>query len=109
MSNKWWRKFGWRGNEPSKLIVRPIAVTTRGAVKMTLQETLNAAKDAEVAAKTVLDEATAAVVAAQAAVNAAMPHMELLARVEAELGNVPEEVAARIGAAVRDIKALLGF
>lgn len=76
---------------------------------MTLQEVLNAAKDAELAAKVVLDQAAAAVVAAQERVNAAMPHMELLQRVEAELGNVPEDVAQRLAAAVKDIKALLGF
>jgi hypothetical protein len=76
---------------------------------MTLQETLQAAKDAEAAAAVAHQQAAAALAAAQAAVDAAAPQMSLLQKVESELANVPADVAARLAMTVADIKALLNF
>jgi hypothetical protein len=76
---------------------------------MTLQETLQAAKDAEMVAAVAHQQAAAALAVAQAAVDAAAPHMVWIQRVEAEMGNVSADVAARLQSAVTDMKAMLNY
>jgi hypothetical protein len=76
---------------------------------MTLRSILDDAKALEASAQAVFTEAQTKVQAAQAAVDAALPHISLLAKIESEVANMEEGVGSRVTLALSEIKSLFNL
>lgn len=73
---------------------------------MSLQDTLSAAKAAVDAVNAELDAANVVLVAAQAAVDAAVPHLSVIAEIEAYAGHLPAELMAEFSGLIAKARAL---
>jgi hypothetical protein len=73
---------------------------------MALQDALNAAKAAVDAVHIELDAANAKLNEAQAAMDAAVPHLSLLAEIEGYAAHIPAEIVGEFNALIAKARAL---
>lgn len=72
---------------------------------MSLQDQITVDQQSVTDAQTALDAANAKLAADQAALAAVQPHLDLLSKIESELGAVEDDVEDALRAALDDIKA----